>query len=169
MTSHLVRERDLTRFIVIYYSWFQVKDGYFPRPLAQAARHRRQAMPDPEEEEVRVGPARRHDQAGPTAHPHRPRQGRQQEIQGPQARPGNAVKWTLDVCYWSGFGQARSFCYCIQFLCMWVKTSVSYVSGPTGSVSGSGSASGSFHQQAKKVRSVVLTVLWLSGNLCRLM
>jgi hypothetical protein len=55
-------------------------------------------MPDPEEEEVRVGPARRHDQAGPTAHPHRPRQGRQQEIQGPQARPGNAVKWMLDDC-----------------------------------------------------------------------
>ncbi len=54
-------------------------------------------MPHPEEEEVRVGPARRHDQAGPSAHPHRPRQGRQQEIQGPQARPGNALKGTLDV------------------------------------------------------------------------
>ena len=45
-------------------------------------------MPHQEEAEVRAGPTRRHDQAGAPAHPHSQGQGGQQEVQGPQARPG---------------------------------------------------------------------------------
>ena len=43
-------------------------------------------MPNPEEEEVRVGQTRCHDQAGSPEDPHTQGQGRQQEVQGPQAR-----------------------------------------------------------------------------------
>ena len=51
------------------------KDGYLKRPLAQAPLHRRKESRHQEEEEVRVGEARGHDQARAAEDPHpaRPR------------------------------------------------------------------------------------------------
>ena len=48
-------------------------------------------MPPQKKEEVRDGQAGGHDQVGCPAYPHRQGQGRKQEVQGPQARPGMKI------------------------------------------------------------------------------
>ena len=49
-------------------------------------------MPHQKEEEVRVGQACCHDQAGPPEDPHPQGEGRKQEVQGTQARYGTLLK-----------------------------------------------------------------------------